>query len=201
MPSWIQQGWSCWLSYLGIHTPTKKSFKTILHRPLFVFVPIQQITKAVQSLSLTTLNYERSSILLQYFMELGEGEWAPFMWSTPTVLLHFVKHISYDCWLIFLPIYSNIWQHISWFDRIFFFPLAPAPQQFSQQVFTFLKLLIPWAMPPGSKFQIWGQALVRSESILGIKLGRQHSQPSGLPLGHRPVLYILPFFTKLEEID
>ncbi|GJN30700.1 hypothetical protein PR202_gb19030 [Eleusine coracana subsp. coracana] len=29
--------------------------------------------KAVQSLSLTTLNYERSSILLQYFMEHGEA--------------------------------------------------------------------------------------------------------------------------------
>lgn len=29
--------------------------------------------KAVQSLSLSTLNYERTSILLQYFMEHGEG--------------------------------------------------------------------------------------------------------------------------------
>ena len=29
--------------------------------------------KAVQSLSLSTLNYERTSILLQYFMEDGKG--------------------------------------------------------------------------------------------------------------------------------
>jgi hypothetical protein len=35
--------------------------------------------KAVQSLSLTTLNYERSSILLQYFMDNGEGEYTIFL--------------------------------------------------------------------------------------------------------------------------
>jgi hypothetical protein len=46
-------------------------------------------------------------------------------------------------------------------------------------------------MPLGSKFQIWGQTSVRPESILGIELERQRSQPGGLPLGQRPVLYVL----------
>jgi hypothetical protein len=46
-------------------------------------------------------------------------------------------------------------------------------------------------MPLGSKFQIWGKTSVRPESILGIELERQRSQPGGLPLGQRPVLYVL----------
>jgi hypothetical protein len=73
----------------------------------------------------------------------------------------------------------------------------------------FLKLLIPWGKPPGSNFQIWGQAPVRPESILGIKLGRQRSQPSGLPLCQRPVLYFrivgfqkdIPYYNFLLNIN
>lgn len=58
--------------------------------------------KAVQSLSLTTLNYERASILLQYFKECGEGEWSPFSCGQYWQCLVLIKHVlyQYDCWMI-----------------------------------------------------------------------------------------------------
>jgi hypothetical protein len=68
------------------------------------------------------------------------------------------------------------------------FQVSPPLSHTKLTMHVFFEIINSLGGAPGSKFQIWGQAPVRPESILGIELGRQHSLPSGLPLGQRPVL-------------
>jgi hypothetical protein len=68
------------------------------------------------------------------------------------------------------------------------FQVSPPLSHTKQTMHVFFEIINSLGGAPGSKFQIWGQAPVRPESILGIELEWQRSQPSSLPLGQWPVL-------------